>query len=179
MFEILLCSYFGLGHTSSFEIIHTRIDDRQFVILFLCTITDITRTKILSKFQIISKLPAVRSCAFYQNFLEQNSKAPSYRSMKQLGVPWVKRGEGFCYFDCNIFYFGRIKLSWYSRQAFCSCSVSNGIYGGCFTTKSNSNMKNSMLMLTRSVFEWKISFLIQISLRKSKLFVKAEIWNLD
>ena len=56
MFEILLCSYFGLDHTSSFEIIHTRIDDRQFVILFLCTITDITRTKILSKFQIISKL---------------------------------------------------------------------------------------------------------------------------
>ena len=23
----------------------------------------------------------------------------------------MKRGEGFCYFDCNIFYFGRIKLS--------------------------------------------------------------------
>ena len=63
MFEILLCSYFGLDHTSSFEIIHTRIDDRQFVILFLCTITDITLTKILSKFQIISKLPAVTSCA--------------------------------------------------------------------------------------------------------------------
>ena len=28
--------------------------------------------------------------------------------MEQLGVPCVKQGEGFCYFDCNIFYFGRI-----------------------------------------------------------------------
>ena len=43
MFEVLLCSYFGLEHTSSFEIIHTGIDDRQFVcvILFFCEITDI------------------------------------------------------------------------------------------------------------------------------------------
>ena len=31
MFEIVLCSFFSLGHTSSFEIIRTRIDDRQFV----------------------------------------------------------------------------------------------------------------------------------------------------
>ena len=25
--------------------------------------------------------------------------------MEQLGVPCVKQGEGFCYFDCNVFYF--------------------------------------------------------------------------
>ena len=29
----------------------------------------------------------------------------------------VKRGKGFCYFYCSIFYFGRIKLSWYSSYA--------------------------------------------------------------
>ena len=57
------------------------------------------------------------------------------RSMEHLGVPGVKQGEGFFYFDCNMFYFGRIKLSWYSRQAFCGCSVSYGTYVGCFTTK--------------------------------------------
>ena len=31
MFEILLCSYFALDRTNNFELIHTRIDDRQFV----------------------------------------------------------------------------------------------------------------------------------------------------
>ena len=31
MFEILLCSYFALDHTSSLEITHMRIDDRQLV----------------------------------------------------------------------------------------------------------------------------------------------------
>ena len=41
MFKILLHSYTGFDHTSSFEIIHTWIDDRQFVTLSLCTITDI------------------------------------------------------------------------------------------------------------------------------------------
>ena len=30
-FEILFCSFFGLDHTSSFEIIHMGITDRQFV----------------------------------------------------------------------------------------------------------------------------------------------------
>ena len=43
IFEILLCSYFGLDHTSSFEIIHGQIDDtiEVCVILLLCAITDI------------------------------------------------------------------------------------------------------------------------------------------
>lgn len=52
-------------------------------------------------------------------------------------MPRMKRGEGFSYFDCNIFFFGGIKLSLYNRQAFSSCSVSNGTYVGCFTTKKN------------------------------------------
>ena len=42
----------------------------------------------------------------YPKFLEQNVKAASNYSMEQLGVPCVK--QGFCYFNCNIFYFGRI-----------------------------------------------------------------------
>ena len=47
----------------------------------------------------------------------------------------VKWGEGFCYFDCNIFYFGSIKL-WYSRLVFCSSSASNSPNVGCFITKN-------------------------------------------
>ena len=31
MYEIMLCSYFSLHHTSSFEIIDTGFDDFQFV----------------------------------------------------------------------------------------------------------------------------------------------------
>ena len=31
IFEMLLYSYFGLDHASNFEIIHTGIDNRQFV----------------------------------------------------------------------------------------------------------------------------------------------------
>ena len=66
MIEILLWSCFGLDQTSSIEISHTRIDDGQFVwycfyvqsLILKC----IRCTKILSKFQIISKLSAVKSC---------------------------------------------------------------------------------------------------------------------
>ena len=67
MVGILLCSYFGLDHTSRFEIIHTRIDDRQ--LEWYCfyvrsqILKHITRTKIFSIFQSISKLSAVKSCA--------------------------------------------------------------------------------------------------------------------
>ena len=35
MFEILLSSYFGLDHASSFEIIHTQIADSEFVWYYL------------------------------------------------------------------------------------------------------------------------------------------------
>ena len=51
MFETLSCTYFDLNRSSSFKMIHTWIDADQ------------SDTKILSKFQIISKLPAVKSCA--------------------------------------------------------------------------------------------------------------------
>ena len=54
--------------------------------------------------------PQLKVAHVYKNFLEQNSKFPSYQPMEQFGVPCVKRGEGFCYFDCNIFCFGQIKL---------------------------------------------------------------------
>ena len=119
MFEILLCSHFGLDQTSNFEIIHTGIDDRQFrVTLFLCTNHRYCNAKRALKFCPIFKLfrscPLLKNCT-YQNFQEHNSKAPLYRSMEQLGMPCMKRGEGFCCFNCNLFYFGRIKLSWYSR----------------------------------------------------------------
>ena len=67
MFEILLCSYFGLDHTS-FEIIHTGIDDHQFVWYYFKVRSQVLQrmmhTKFLSKFQIISKLPAVRNCTY-------------------------------------------------------------------------------------------------------------------
>ena len=60
MFEILLCSYFALDHTSCFEVIHMRIDDGQFVWFYFYVrsqiLQRISRTKILSKFQITSKL---------------------------------------------------------------------------------------------------------------------------
>ena len=35
IFEMLLYSYFGLDHASNFEIIHTGIDNRQFVWYYL------------------------------------------------------------------------------------------------------------------------------------------------
>ena len=59
-----------------------------------------------------------------------------YQSIEQLGVPCVKRGKGFCYFDCDIFYFGRVRLQWYSRQASCSYTACNGPNIGCFTTNN-------------------------------------------
>ena len=37
--------------------------------------------------------------------------------MEQLRVPCTKRGEGFCFFDCNIFSFDWINLSWYKVRA--------------------------------------------------------------
>ena len=62
----LLCSYFGLNHTTSFEIIHTRIDDRQFVWYCLYVQSQILKsircTKILPKFQTILKLSTIKSC---------------------------------------------------------------------------------------------------------------------
>ena len=62
----------NVWNRSSFEIIHTRIDDRQFVWYYFYVrsqvLWPITRTKILSKFQIILKLPAVKSCACLLEF---------------------------------------------------------------------------------------------------------------
>ena len=40
-------------------------------------------------------------------------------------------------------------------------------------------MKDSMVMFIFSIFDGKISFLGQICSKKSKLFVEAEIRNLD
>ena len=91
----------------------------------------------MSKFQFISKLPLLKVGHAYQNFLKKNSKFPSHQSVEQFGVPFVEQGEGYCYFDCNIIYFGQIKLSWYSRWAVCRCFVSYGTYVGYFTTKKN------------------------------------------
>ena len=111
---------FGLDHTSSFEIIHTRIGgNRQF--LWYCFYVwsqywNAERTlKFCPSFKLFRSCPLLKVVHAYQNFLEQHTKAPSYRSMEQLGVPCVKRGEGLCYFGCNIFYFDQIKLRWNSR----------------------------------------------------------------
>ena len=128
-----------LDHTSSFEIINTRID-----IVSLCDIIFMyghryynayCALKFSSSFKLFRSCPLLKVAHAYQNFLQQNSKALSYRSMEQLGVSCVKQGEGFYYFDFNIFYFGRIKLLGYAMWAFCSCYVSNGTYIGCFITK--------------------------------------------
>ena len=40
-------------------------------------------------------------------------------------------------------------------------------------------MKDSMATFFFSIFDQKDSFLMQIFSKKSKLFVEAEIWNLD
>ena len=45
-----------------------------------------------------------------------------------------------------------------------------------FGTQSNSNMKNSMVMFNRSIFERKYPFYDKTV---SKLFVKAAIWNIE
>ena len=75
MIEILLHSYFGLDVTSSFERIYTRIDNRQFVSYCFYVqsqiLKHITRPKILSKFQIILKLPPVKSCTCLWEFPEK------------------------------------------------------------------------------------------------------------
>ena len=77
---------------------------------------NISALKFSPSFKLFRSCPLLKVVHTHQNFLEQNSKASSYRSMEQLGgVPHVKRGEGLCYFDYNIFYVGGIKLSRYSR----------------------------------------------------------------
>ena len=48
-----------------------------------------------------------------------------------------------------------------------------------FGTYSNANIKDSMVMLTLSVFGPKNSLLWQICFKKTKMFVEAKIWNLD
>ena len=58
----------------------------------------------MSKFKIILKLLAVKSCTY----LSELPWTKFEGSVVQLKVPCVKRQEGFCYFDCNIFYFGHI-----------------------------------------------------------------------
>ena len=101
------------------------------VIIFLCAVADIIVHNSYSNFvQVSNYLKVTHTC---QSFLEHNSKLLLYRSMEQLGMPCVKKGEGF-YFDCNISHFGVTNLSWYSMWAFCSCSISYGTYVG-FTTK--------------------------------------------
>ena len=112
--------FFVWDHTSSLEIIHTRIDDRQFVWYYFYVdiiMYNIRALKFSPRFKLFRSCPLLKVVHTHQNFLEQNSKASSYRSMvEQLeGVPYVKRGEGLCYFDYNIFYVGGIKLSRYSR----------------------------------------------------------------
>ena len=83
MFEILLCSHPGLNHARSFEIINTRIDDRQFVWYYFYVRSQIlkrkTRTKILSEFEIILKLPTVKSCTCLLELPQTEFEAPSYR----------------------------------------------------------------------------------------------------
>ena len=78
MIGILLCSYFGLDHTSNFEIIQRWIDDCQFV--WHCFYVQshilkcIRHTKILSKFQTISKMSAVESCGCLSELPETEFK---------------------------------------------------------------------------------------------------------
>ena len=103
------------------------------VIIFLCAVADIIVYNSYSNFVQVSNYLKVTHT--YQSFLEHNSKLLLYRSMEQLGMPCVKKGEGF-YFDCNISHFGGTNLSWYSIWAFCSCSIFYGTYVG-FTTKKN------------------------------------------
>ena len=79
--------------------------------------------------------PQLKVAHVYKNFLEQNSKFPSYQPMEQFGVPCVKRGEGFCYFDCNIFYFGQIKFYGIVGRPFIVVLFPLPPHVGCFTTK--------------------------------------------
>ena len=60
----------------------------SFIGFYLCC------TEISSQFEIISNLPAVKSCAYPSALPGQNSKVLSSRSMEQRGeVPYAKRGE--------------------------------------------------------------------------------------
>ena len=68
-----------------------------------------------SSFKLFRNFPLLKFLHAYQSFLQHNSKVQSHRPMEQLGVPCVRRGEGFCYFDWDVFYFCQIELSWYSR----------------------------------------------------------------
>ena len=70
MSEILLSSYFGLDHTSSFEIIHTEIDDHRYRNVY-CFIT----IEFCSGFKLSRTFPLLKVAHACQNFLEQNSKA--------------------------------------------------------------------------------------------------------
>ena len=66
-------------------------------ILFLCAITDINfydayrAVKFSSSFKLFRSCPLLKVLHAYQNFLEHNSKAPSYRWMEQLGESCVKQ----------------------------------------------------------------------------------------
>ena len=69
--------FFVLDHTSSFGIIHTGIDNRQFVWYFLCTIRDIIMhnahaIKVSSNLKLFRSCPLIKIVHTYQNFLEQN-----------------------------------------------------------------------------------------------------------
>ena len=49
-------------------------------------------------FQIFSKLPAIKNCAFLSELLGTEFEGFVVQ-MEQLGVPCVKRGEELYYFD--------------------------------------------------------------------------------
>ena len=89
------------------RIIYTRIDNYQFV--WYCFMYDHkyqnaqSEIKFCSSFKLFQSCPLLKVAHAYQNFLEQNLKALSYRSLEQFGVPYVKQGEELCYFNCNIF----------------------------------------------------------------------------
>ena len=90
-------------------------------IIFMCDHIHSSAKRALKfrpSFKLSKSYPLLKVMHAYQSFLEHNSKAQSYRSMDQLGMCCVKRGEGFCYVDCNIsniFHFGLTKLSWNSK----------------------------------------------------------------
>ena len=97
MIEVLLCSFFFFFFFFFFFEPYEQLWNNSqgnwwlpvCVILFSCTIRDI----IMHNAQALKFYPSLKlfqSCSLfkvvhaYQNFLEQNSKAPSYRSMRSL-----------------------------------------------------------------------------------------------
>ena len=66
----------------------------------------ITRSKILPKLQIILKLPAVK-CWGCLSVLPGTEFEGSVDQWSSLECHVWNLSEGFCYFDCNIFYFGQ------------------------------------------------------------------------